>query len=385
VRTLAARLAVAVASLTLSVGAIELGFWLAGYDFDQVAPKWKSRPIYYRQPTVETGEVFFRRAGPASWRGQVLFEEALRAGVVDSGYATELVVTARYDAEGFRNPADLSDWDVAVVGDSFTEAGYLAEEELFSSELARATGLRVRNLGVSHTGVLSHAHYLERYGAAASTRHAVLMFFEGNDIADTVREQALLAEFRATGERPRRDLRAKEQHSFVRALRNLVRGAGLRRAERAVDVIDGHFESAAGRVPVTLAYTPRARGDVSDEEWDVLREALTAFARAARETGQTPWLVFLPCKRRVLSGRLAGEAPTRADEADLPDAIGRLADEVGVRFVDTTAPLRERSRRGVLTYNAIWDTHLNAEGHRVVGLTLADALSRGRGGTDAVP
>ena len=49
-------------------------------------------------------------------------------------------------------------------------------------------GVRVKNLGVSGTGGFSHAAYLKHYGVAPSTSDAVLVFFEGNDLKDLVRE-----------------------------------------------------------------------------------------------------------------------------------------------------------------------------------------------------
>ena len=66
---------------------------------------------------------------------------------------------------------------------------------------------------------------------------------------------------------------------------------------------------------------------------------------------------------------MAGWKPT-----DLPQWVAGLAGAHGITVVDATPALAAEARRGVLPYNAIFDTHLNPAGHRAVAKTLADAM-----------
>jgi len=179
-------------SVTSTLIAVELVVRLTDYD-PREPPKDISRiPIYYRGPTVKTGDYFARREGPARWEGKVLSQFLECLGSSDSTYADEPKVVITYDQHGFRNPEGLVDWEIVVVGDSFVETGYLPYEDLFTTHIQSLTGKRVKNLGVSYTGNLTHIQYLKEYGHASSTETAMLVFFEGNDIRETVREANLI-------------------------------------------------------------------------------------------------------------------------------------------------------------------------------------------------
>jgi hypothetical protein len=89
----------------------------------------------------------------------------------------------------------------------------------------------------------------------------------------------------------------------------------------------------------------------------------------------------MPCKRRVLHGQIRFDPATEAvvrdwQPTDLPEWVGGLCAASGVEFVDLTPPLRALAvERGELPFNALFDTHLNAAGARVVGAALARALT----------
>lgn len=83
------------------------------------------------------------------------------SGGLDEAYRNERPVTVAYDEQGFRNPDDLIDWDIVVVGDSFVELGYLPYEDLYTTRLGRLLGCRVKNLGCSYTGPFTYDYYLK--------------------------------------------------------------------------------------------------------------------------------------------------------------------------------------------------------------------------------
>jgi hypothetical protein len=76
----------------------------------------------------------------------------LASGLHSNGGLDEAVSTIRYDGDGFRNPQDLDDWDLVVIGDSIVESGYLPYDALLTTQLGRLLDARVKNGGVSYTG-----------------------------------------------------------------------------------------------------------------------------------------------------------------------------------------------------------------------------------------
>jgi hypothetical protein len=330
-------------------------------------------PIYYRTPNVPTGEAFFRREGPAVWRGRVRATMLRLSGGDPAYYADEPEVTIRYDADGFRNDERLDSWDVVVAGDSATELGYLPYEDLFTTRAGALLGLHVKNLGASYTGALTQTHYLRTYGCNPAARDAVLAFFEGNDIQDIDRESRNVKAVRAGEPRPR-------VRTFVTPLQVLVglfrytRGGGDNVQPNAVFV-------GARDTPMTVDYAPPDESALSEAMREETREALAAWARTARECGMRPWLLYLPAKLRVTYGhvRLLDSAPRATREwtpSDLPRFIERVSKAQGMSYIDPTSELRALADQGVLPYSGVFDTHLARAGSHVVGDVLARELGR---------
>lgn len=368
----AKNIAVLVATVVLVVLALEVACRLLGVDFG--GEKAFSRyPIYYRQPIVPTGEAYFRRPGPAEWRGKVLQTGLAVLRGADIAYLDEKEVTVSYDNDGFRNPDNLTDWEVVVVGDSFVESGYLAYDDLFTTRLGGHLGVRVKNLGLSFTGPLSYCSLLKSYGTSRSTKHAVMVFFEGNDIDDLEREHRDLDTFRRTG---KREYRTLKQTSFLKTLAYYLRGPKSR-GKRLFQ--NSFFTTPAGDIPFTASYTPPAKEQLSRESRELLDAAIAEWSTLARGRGLTPWLVFMPANRRVFDGYLRFTENAKKEivawkPTDLPEFVGELGAKSGVGFIDVTPALAEETRKGRLTYNPILDTHLNALGSEIVARTVAEAL-----------
>ncbi len=125
--------------LTLTLG--EVAFRLAGYDFRRTAATLHQLAPFYRKPTVPTGTVYFRRPGPQTWTGRVIWSCLEYLHLHPNPYTNEAPITGVYDGNGFRNETGGTDWDLAVAGDSFTELGHLPCAHLFTSILADQTGL----------------------------------------------------------------------------------------------------------------------------------------------------------------------------------------------------------------------------------------------------
>jgi hypothetical protein len=368
------RVAVSLAVFAAAMLTVEGVGRVAKVDFRGTRRAFAAHPIYYRQPTVPVGEIFFRRPGPVDYRGRPIHDELAALGALGKEvYDGEAIVSAHYDRLGFRNRDELADWEIVMVGDSFTELGYLADEELFSSRVATQLGVRVKNLGVSFSGPYSYDYFLREHGKAPATTDALMMFFEGNDVSDGERELDELERVRAGGKRELRELDAQLQSSFVTAIVELF----TPRKPPMGPFVNARF----GDVPVWTVYAPPSSAQLSEKAQRALSGSLAEWAKISAALGVRPWLVYLPAKERVLHGHLqflpnaqpkvAAWTPT-----DLPQHIQHLCQQNGIRFLDTTPALADETRRGTLTYNHVFDTHVNQRGSAVIADVIAAALGQ---------
>ncbi len=370
-------------ALAITVLVLEVVCRLLRVDFDFKARAFARVPIFYRQPVVPVGPGFLRRPGPARWTGRVIATWLRLMGAADDGYGAEPAVTITYDRLGFRNPEDLHDWGVVVVGDSFTELGFLPYQELFTTRLGRHLRTGVKNLGVSYTGTFTQTFYLREYGRGPHTTDAVVVFFEGNDLTDLVDEHRRMERAReGKGPAEGRSLieNLKPQSSFVIAT---YRFLNYLRAPRRPppQLVNAYFTTERDRAPVTLSYRPVAVRELSEPEKTLAAEAIRGWGTTARDLGLRPWLAFMPCKERVLDGHLVGLGgePLPPFASDIPAFIAALAAENGIRFVDITPRLRALADARRLPFNGVWDSHLNRLGSRTVARSLTEALVVARG------
>jgi hypothetical protein len=374
----------AIVSLLITLALVEVTFRLTEYDFGGRLKAFEKIPIFQRIPTVPVGEIYFRRQGPAVWEGKVLEAALKRLKIADKAYVDEVPVKAYYDSLGFRNPEDLADWEIVVVGDSFTELGYLHYEDLFTTRMGELLGLKVKNLGASYAAPLTYNFYLSEYGKSANTKHAVMVFFEGNDLKGLIQENKFLANLLETGERPYRNVL---QSSFVVALYELVADFADRFSNKSLDPADRYFRNAyyepkgLGLEPIAVSVgcTPPNVSDLSDEHKQFLDDAISGWAETSRSHGLTPWFVYMPVKRRVLEGHLKFPDDTHykvtdCKLSDFPALMEELADSHGIKFIDVTPALVAETNKGKLTYNPILDTHLNLHGSHIVGDVLASEI-----------
>jgi len=287
------------------------------------------------------------------------------------------LIRVQYDKLGFRNEDDLSDWEVAVAGDSFTELGYLPYDQLFTTILGKTMNVRVLNLGTSYTGPLTQLSYVQDYGVSPSTKHAIIVFFEGNDLDDLGREYAALARFRETGEREYREF--KKQTSMLRALFRLR--YTLMPQKTADAWVNAYFKSAHGDIPISLDYTPPGKAQIPAERMHQLEYFLHRYAAFTQGRGIKAWLAYMPCKLRVVHGQIefsegAPEELRKWGPTDLPQVISALSDRYGVEFIDLTPALVEETESSrELVFNSIYETHLNSRGSLVVAKEMARHLS----------
>jgi hypothetical protein len=372
-------------SVVLVFGLGEILLHFTGYDFDsRKYSAWLRIPPYYRMPTNPQGEIFFRRPGPDSWTGNIIHTRAKQLGYstdIYNIYKNDPVVTIRYDSNGFRNDENLSNWHIAVAGDSFTELGYLPQEELFTSILSNLLNVPVLNLGVSYTGPLTHVSYLREFGISDTTRHLLIVFFEGNDLLDLVREYQALERWKNGGKRELRQFTT--QTSLVPALLEGILLFGKKLKPKSDnDLVQAFFNTSKEKFPVTLNYAPPGMSQIRANT--SLMEKLHYFFKeysSLKNDTVTTWLAYMPCKHRVLYNFLeySPETDIMISEwipSDLPVLIQELSKQYGVQFIDLTPALvSETTKSKKLVYNSLFDSHLNRYGSEIVGHELARHLT----------
>lgn len=366
---------------------------LTGFDFVGEERAYRRLPIPFRWPIVPTGEVYFRREGPEEWTGRPLRQICQQLEIVPNPYEGEPEVTIRFNEKGFRHEDALTDWEIAVAGDSFTEESSLPYDQLFTTIMSRTMNTRVLNLGNTATGPLGQLSFLRDYGLASSTRRTVVVFFEGNDLSDLDREYNDLMQYRATGQRSYRTF--ARDTSLVRALYKMATGQRtLHPAQRMRQLlggsqpqshswITGFFKTPDGEIPITLgsATVPPSRRDLSPAMMKQLTYFFEQYGAFGQEHNIETWLAYMPTKERATYGmvRLADTAPADVKQwrpTDLPEVISELCAGHGVRFMDLTpAFVRAAETTHKLSFNGIYDGHLNAEGSRVVAAEMARVLS----------
>lgn len=375
----------AIWTLLLAAGLLEAGCRWTGLDLLGEEAAQRRMPPYYREPRQPSGSVFFRRHGPEAWHGPPIRTRLELEGLAaQETYRDEPAITVRYDALGFRDDDVGDDWEIVVAGDSFVELGCLAHADLFTTLLGRSLGERVRNLGASNTGPLTHLHYLEDFGLAPTLKQAVVVFYEGNDLQDLGWEQRALAFHARTGKRGYRNLR--RQTSPLGALYEFWFRPPPRRGAADLAIPVHQFQGRDGPQPVTLppfAPDPSLLEPALVQAWEDFLRRYRAFGS---RHGVEVWLAYMPCKARVLHGMVQPLATDEEAQAawiptPLPDWIADGCRRHGIRFIDVTPALRRSAVEDRTNpYNGMVDTHLNALGSALVARELAAHL-----GGDAPP
>lgn len=353
--------------------AVALGLLVPLYAFDL----WWSlvhlgawKPIYWldlqhisRQENLPDPELGFRRKPNIVWRG--------------AGGDVEAPIHYRTDALGFRNPPDRPDRaDIVFVGDSYTEAAQVDEEETFVRRVGRLLDRPVVNLGMGAYGPPQERIVLERYGLSFEPKVVVWQLFEGNDLGDA----EAWDRWRRDPDRVIRSLEERYvQNSFFRPLLDLTA-----RSHRRVPIRIVAPDGAELRARLRYPYVP----DYAERKAVGLRLTLDAIAWGAeqcRARDARLVLVFVPIMLRVLAPWVRFEdAEARAkcyptDEDPAPswaEHVARRSEELGVTFVDLFEPLRRRAEQDPFGLYIPTDEHFDLGGHEVAASAIAEAIGR---------
>jgi lysophospholipase L1-like esterase len=336
------------------------------------------------------------------------------------------------DADGFRND-DAAGFEIAALGDSFTDALTLPVERTWPSLLAQHAAARVRNFGTAGFGPGQERRLLEEFVLKHRPRTVVVAFFAGNDLQDAERFDA----FARTGAFPGgslgwkfKDVIARFDDSYVLSLFHALGGlAGERRALPTVHADTGpvdfsgedpgapmvpraSFDRGLYAVPVggravRFAFMPPylnclqlSRAELERSPgWEATTRAYREMKRLADAHGTRLAVVFVPSKEQVYLPLVqASFAPEEVERSvavslrDLPHPPGarrllehRLAlnglvrdfcTREGIPFRDLTPDLTARLASGTNVYFPD-DSHWNAAGHETAAAAIADWMRSG--------
>jgi lysophospholipase L1-like esterase len=285
----------------------------------------------------------------------------------------------RYDENGFRNEEDLTNADIAVIGDSYVESPMMPGSMLATTLLAGLTRKTVANLGQSGYGPQQELAVFKRYALPLHPKSVVWVFYEGNDLLDAHeyadRVSFLNSNWSSMDRVWDRSFTRNSLYWMTRVVRGCVPAETVKVARARVFDLEGreHRLYMRGRSSSMC---------LTEQEVDDLKTSMAAIEEAhrlVRNEGAQLIVVFAPTAFRVYheiaNFENAGRNVTRWALDDLPDRLRTMTSEISpdIGYLDLTPALQSAARKNVLVFLSD-DTHWSSEGHRVVAEALAEAL-----------
>jgi len=257
---------------------------------------------------------------------------------------------------------------ILTVGDSFTLARQVEEDETFTALLAEGTGGVAWNAGVDGYSTYEATEQLERMVRDVRPDVVVLSFYLGNDLRDNASgggppapighaPRAIWAEDLAMSLGTRSALAA---HLTARML--LAQGAD-----------DFRFQEHRDEIAVMV------EPDVLDRDLEATRRALEGFGQACQSARARCIVGLIPPAYVVHDERAAAtyEAfdldPSQADFERVARAVAEAV-PAGLDVVDLSPALQEAAADEAMYFT--YDPHWTAEAHRVAAEVYLETLNR---------
>lgn len=330
------------------------GAWKPDFWLDQAH-------ISRRYSTADT-ELGFIRKPRVTWRG----------------YVPDLnrVVEYRTDENGFRNPPGQSRADVVFIGDSFTEAATVAEEDTFVRRVARSTRLSTVDLGRGGYGPQQELIVLKRYGLSYQPRVVVWQLFEGNDLADA----DAFAEWMKNPQQVNTSL--KERYVNNSLLTQWLTNTRSHDPGGPMATIRYH-DGTVRRVALRYRYEPDQPSTMRQGMTETL-SAIEAGHRLCQSHGIQLLIVFVPTMVRVMAPNISFDrvedqmtylAQRKSDDQkDFSDRIEEFCGQIGCGFVDSFDAMRQAADNGSHNLYIPNDEHLDVGAHDVMSQIIAGWL-----------
>jgi hypothetical protein len=270
-----------------------------------------------------------------------------------------------------------------IIGDSFTEAGNVPEAETYARLLDRRLSLATRNLGRAGYGPQAELVVLRKYGLNCHPKVVIWQIAESDDLDDSVRYQQWIQAGRPKVFDPLQDVRWTRLKVWQQRSPSFRLFEALRDHNPRSWPFEGLFRDQEGiEHVVRFLNIPDVNMDVQQHPgWPGLTNSLNEGLRLCSANQIQLVAVLVPDKYRVLGAQTRMRDPTippsltpEFETKGLGVALEDYFASRGVPFVDTTAALRGRTRKGELVYLP-YDTHLSAKGHELVADLIVERIN----------
>ncbi len=323
---------------------------------------------------------------------------------------------AGFDAWGFRNPQVPNNVDIVAIGDSHTYGNTARMEDSWPYVLAAISGRSVYNMGLGGYGPNQYFHLFKTKALALRPKTILVGLYIGDDFENAflitygLEHWAYLRSMEGRNanfdiwEEPQAPTWHKRlriwlsRHSVVYQL--IFHGPLLGRFQGEMQI--QHASTLQPDYVTTLtipekniqeAFRPKNMLRVLDQDSDSIRdgmritfELLSEMNAACQQNNVEFLVVIIPTKEMVFAEYLEHRPGLPLNDViDKLLANERVARErtlkflsaAGIPFVDTLPSLRQSIGDELYARTAA-DMHPNANGYRVIGKAVADALPRPR-------
>jgi hypothetical protein len=334
---------------------------------------------------IDDHEFSFRRPAHAHSSGR---PRSNMAEMFNLPIRSPYVQTFSTDGRGFRNAADLTRADIALVGDSYIEGAYVSDEETAAVRLQERLGLPVANLGVSGYGSLQELKVLEKYGVPLGPKLVAWFFFEGNDLDDDQDFENAMAYEQGAAAPPHvpesvsQKWRDRVERSFTVNAFTMLRKWSDDLVPNGIDSF-GWFrdrDGASHRMYFYDFYATRTLGPYEQQRFATTMAAFRHGAEICRQHGIRLVAVYIPIKFRVYGdlctyppgSRCVGWKPWT-----LEAQFAAFCRSAGIELLSLTEPMHRAAAGGDVLY-APEDSHWSAAGHRFVAGEIAKLANEGK-------
>ena len=283
------------------------------------------------------------------------------------------------DAQGFRNSKVVEDPELIVLGDSYTEAGNVNEEDTYASRLSKKTGLSMRNLGVSGYTTPEELLVFLKHAEHTNPKVLVLQVAESNDIHEAAEYYGWVK-----AGKPKYELLPIEG-TRKDAWRATSPTYALYQFFFPLKLNEHRFEgtqtdSNGKKYLVRFLQMPNRWMSPKDNVgWQVMTGSMIRFSEICAQRKIRLIVIMIPDKINVLgdvvdlkpsSRELYESAYKLKPEEKLSAHLRLLSMNLRFEFIDMTEKLKRGAQRGEIVYLPM-DTHLAPAGHEIVASEVA--------------
>lgn len=351
-RSFALRLVTVVTTLLVVLAVCD-----AGYAFAVMGALhsnyWLDQGHIPRRYSAADPELGFVRRPFVSWKGYV--PDADR------------IVQYRTDENGFRNAAGPRQADIVFIGDSFTEAATIAEQDTFVQRVAQATRMNVVNFGRGAYGPQQELLVLKRYGLAYRPRAVVWQLFEGNDLTDA----EAFADWQMN---PQRDSTSLKERYFNNSLLNEWLTNTRSRERGGPTVTLRYQDETVRRLSLRYRYQPEQPATIPLAMSETVK-SIEAGQQLCQSQGIRLLVVSVPTMVRVMAPYISFDRvedqlkylpEVRSDQKDFSGTLKEFCARTGCNFIDSFDGLRQAAANGHRNLYIPNDEHLDVAGNDVV-------------------